>query len=137
MTAVVFAYHDVGCRGIRVLRRLGVEIAEVYTHDDDPTENVWFDSVGKTCAELGLQVRAGVDWKDPSEQARLRGCIRGLAGPTLACGVGSNDHDSPIALLEHDWGDGAKAVTGSGEIGPDHRLPLLGPALPVAPGTRR
>jgi UDP-4-amino-4-deoxy-L-arabinose formyltransferase/UDP-glucuronic acid dehydrogenase (UDP-4-keto-hexauronic acid decarboxylating) len=72
MTAVVFAYHDVGCRGIRALKRLGVEIAAVYTHDDDPEENVWFGSVRKTCAELGLPFRAGVDMKDPAEHAKLR-----------------------------------------------------------------
>jgi methionyl-tRNA formyltransferase len=69
---VVFAYHDVGCRGIRVLRRLGVDVSAVYTHDDDPTENVWFGSVRKTCAELGLPVRAGADMKDPVEHERLR-----------------------------------------------------------------
>ena len=72
MTAVVFAYHDVGCCGIRVLKRLGIEIAAVYTHDDDPEENVWFGSVRKTCAELGLASRAGVDMKDPAEHAKLR-----------------------------------------------------------------
>jgi UDP-4-amino-4-deoxy-L-arabinose formyltransferase/UDP-glucuronic acid dehydrogenase (UDP-4-keto-hexauronic acid decarboxylating) len=71
LSAVVFAYHDVGCRGIRTLRRVGVEIAGVYTHDDDPTENVWFGSVRKTCAELGIPVRAGADMKDPAEHARL------------------------------------------------------------------
>jgi UDP-4-amino-4-deoxy-L-arabinose formyltransferase/UDP-glucuronic acid dehydrogenase (UDP-4-keto-hexauronic acid decarboxylating) len=72
VTAVVFAYHDVGCRGIRTLRKLGVEIQAVYTHEDDPTENLWFGSVRKTCAELGIEVRAGVDMKDPAEQSRLR-----------------------------------------------------------------
>ncbi len=72
MSAVLFAYHDVGCLGIRVLRRLGIEISAVYTHDDDPTENVWFGSVRKTCAELGVSVRAGADMKDPAEHARLR-----------------------------------------------------------------
>ena len=72
MSCVVFAYHDVGCRGIRVLRRLGIEVSAVYTHDDDPAENVWFGSVRKTCAELGIPVRAGAELKDPAEHARLR-----------------------------------------------------------------
>jgi len=72
VTAVVFAYHDVGCLGVRVLRRLGIEIAMVYTHDDDPTENVWFGSVRKTCGELGVPFRAGADMKDPAELAKLR-----------------------------------------------------------------
>jgi UDP-4-amino-4-deoxy-L-arabinose formyltransferase/UDP-glucuronic acid dehydrogenase (UDP-4-keto-hexauronic acid decarboxylating) len=52
--AVLFAYHDVGCMGVRVLRRLGVDVARVYTHDDDPNENHWYGSVAKTCAELGV-----------------------------------------------------------------------------------
>jgi len=31
VSVVVFAYHDVGCMGLRTLKRLGVEIAQVYT----------------------------------------------------------------------------------------------------------
>jgi len=72
VTAVVFAYHDVGCRALRVLRRLGVEIAAVYTHADDPQEVTWFGSVEKTCTELDLPVRVGADPKDPAEQERIR-----------------------------------------------------------------
>ncbi len=72
MTAVVFAYHDVGCLAVRVLHRLGVEIAAVYTHQDDPTEVTWFGSVRKTCAELGVPVQVGADPKGPAEQERIR-----------------------------------------------------------------
>lgn len=54
MKAVVFAYHDVGCMGVRVLKDLGVDVARVYTHEDDPGENHWFDSVRKTCADAGI-----------------------------------------------------------------------------------
>lgn len=69
--AVVFAYHDVGCMGIRVLRNLGVEIGVVYTHDDDPGENHWFGSVRKTCAELGVPCSIA-DPHLPEELARMR-----------------------------------------------------------------
>ena len=72
MTAVVFAYHDVGCRGLRVLHRLGVPVAAVYTHEDDPQENTWFGSVRATCAELRLPVRAGADPNSPEEIERIR-----------------------------------------------------------------
>lgn len=72
MTAVVFAYHDVGCRGLRVLRRLGIEIGAVYTHADDPGENTWFGSVRATCAELGVPVRVGADPNAPAELAVIR-----------------------------------------------------------------
>src|SRR6185295_16292678 len=54
VSVVVFAYHDVGCMGVRTLRSLGIDVARVYTHEDDPGENHWFGSVRKTCAELGL-----------------------------------------------------------------------------------
>src|SRR5262249_17254365 len=56
VSAIVFAYHDVGCMGLRVLHKLGVEIAMVYTHADDPTENTWFGSVRAACGELGIPV---------------------------------------------------------------------------------
>ncbi len=72
MKAVVFAYHDVGCRGVRVLSRLGVEIALVYTHADDPVEETWFGSVQSACAELGIPVAVGADPNDAAEIARLR-----------------------------------------------------------------
>ena len=71
MSVVVFAYHDVGCRGIRALRRLGVDIATVYTHADDPTENTWFGSVRATAAELGVPVRVA-NPSTPEEIERLR-----------------------------------------------------------------
>ena len=43
--AVVFAYHDVGVRCLRVLLDAGVEVPLVVTHRDDPAENPWFSSV--------------------------------------------------------------------------------------------
>jgi UDP-4-amino-4-deoxy-L-arabinose formyltransferase/UDP-glucuronic acid dehydrogenase (UDP-4-keto-hexauronic acid decarboxylating) len=72
MSAVVFAYHDVGCRGLRVLHRLGIEIVAVYTHADDPSENTWFDSVRAVCKELGLPVHVGADPNSPVELERIR-----------------------------------------------------------------
>ena len=72
MSAVVFAYHDVGCTGLRVLNRLGIEISAVYTHPDDPNENTWFNSVRATCAELEIPVHVGADPNTPSEIERIR-----------------------------------------------------------------
>lgn len=45
MRAVVFAYHNLGVIGLEALARHGYEIAAVLSHDDDPAENRWFDSV--------------------------------------------------------------------------------------------
>ncbi len=54
--AVVFAYHSVGVRGIRVLLARGIRIDRVVTHHDNPGETIWFDSVADLCAEYGIPV---------------------------------------------------------------------------------
>lgn len=46
-TAVVFAYHTVGVRSLSVLTAMGIRVALVVTHADDPAENQWFDSVAE------------------------------------------------------------------------------------------
>lgn len=51
MRAVVFAYHNVGVRCIRVLLARGVDIALVVTHADNPSETIWFESVAALCEE--------------------------------------------------------------------------------------
>ena len=72
MTVVVFAYHDVGCRGIRTLRRLGVPIGLVHTPADDPRENRWFGSVRRVCEELSIPCVVGADPHEPAEVERIR-----------------------------------------------------------------
>ena len=54
--AVVFAYHDVGVRCLKVLLSAGVEVALVVTTKDDPNEIQWFDSVQRVAQEYGLPV---------------------------------------------------------------------------------
>lgn len=53
-SALVFAYHNVGVRCLKVLLAQGVEIKLVVTHEDDANENQWFGSVAQTAAEYGL-----------------------------------------------------------------------------------
>jgi len=48
-SAVVFAYHDVGCRCLGVLLDERIEVPLLITHRDRPDERIWFASV----AELG------------------------------------------------------------------------------------
>ena len=43
--AVVFAYHNVGVRCLKVLLAHGVDVPLVVTHADEPGETIWFDSV--------------------------------------------------------------------------------------------
>ena len=50
-TAVVFAYHNVGVRCLRVLLARGVRVLLVVTHADSPGENIWFGSVAAVAAE--------------------------------------------------------------------------------------
>jgi methionyl-tRNA formyltransferase len=63
--AVVFAYHNVGVRCLQVLLARGVEVALVVTHEDSPTENIWFGSVASVAAEHGIDVLTPADPKAP------------------------------------------------------------------------
>lgn len=54
--AVVFAYHNVGARCFLTLLAHGVDVSLVITHQDDPNENIWFDSVQRLAAERGIPV---------------------------------------------------------------------------------
>ncbi|MFS1562942.1 MAG: bifunctional UDP-4-amino-4-deoxy-L-arabinose formyltransferase/UDP-glucuronic acid oxidase ArnA [Candidatus Arsenophonus phytopathogenicus] len=58
MKAIVFAYHDIGCLGLKALQKAGFEIQAVFTHTDDPKENHFFSSVARLGAEMGLSVFA-------------------------------------------------------------------------------
>lgn len=65
MRALVFAYHNVGVRCLRVLAAAGVEVALVVTHEDRADENIWFESVALTAAELGIESIAPESPSDP------------------------------------------------------------------------
>ena len=72
MRAVVFAYHNVGDRCLRVLRARGVEVALVVTHRDRPDENIWFRRVADTAADLGIPFIYGEDPNDPALAEAVR-----------------------------------------------------------------
>ena len=59
--AVVFAYSNIGCVGIEALLRAGVEITAIFTHHDNPNENIWFNSVAELAAENEIPVFAPDD----------------------------------------------------------------------------
>jgi methionyl-tRNA formyltransferase len=52
--AVVFAYHNVGVRCLKVLLAHGVEVPLVVTHADRPGEAIWFASVAETAAGYAI-----------------------------------------------------------------------------------
>jgi methionyl-tRNA formyltransferase len=70
--AVVFAYHNVGVRCLQVLLARGVDVALVVTHEDNPTENIWFSSVAAVATEHGIET---ITPADPNGD-ELRGAVR-------------------------------------------------------------
>ncbi len=72
--AVVFAYHDVGVRCLKVLLAHRVDVGLVITHDDNPGENIWFGSVAQTAREHGLPVIRPADANDEATFDAVRRC---------------------------------------------------------------
>lgn len=72
MRSVVFAYQDVGYVCLEALLELGAEVAAVFTHDDDPGEQVWFRSVRALAERHGLPVFAPERLDEGDWPARLR-----------------------------------------------------------------
>lgn len=72
MKAVVFAYSNIGCAGLKTLVENGVEVTAVFTHADSPDENVWFASVAETAARLNIPVYAPEDVNNPAWVDRIR-----------------------------------------------------------------
>ncbi|MEG0882760.1 MAG: formyltransferase [Janthinobacterium sp.] len=70
--AVVFGYHNVGVRCIKVLLAGGVDIALVVTHEDSPTENLWFESVASLCQAEGIPYITPSDARAPELLAQVR-----------------------------------------------------------------
>ncbi|MDO8298971.1 formyltransferase [Lacisediminimonas sp.] len=71
MRSVVFAYHTVGVRCLKVLLARGVDVALVVTHQDNPAETIWFESVASLCEEQGLPVVTPDSPADPALRQRI------------------------------------------------------------------
>jgi len=72
MRAVVFAYHNVGVRCLKVLLARGVEVALVVTHQDNPAETIWFESVAGLCREQDIPFVTPPDPAVSELQARVQ-----------------------------------------------------------------
>ncbi len=70
--AVVFAYHNVGCRCLKVLLDRRVDVPLVVTHRDDAGENIWFESVAALARERGIETSAPDDPNSPDFVERVR-----------------------------------------------------------------
>jgi methionyl-tRNA formyltransferase len=72
--AVVFAYHNVGVRCLKVLLAHGVEVPLVVTHEDALGEAIWFDSVAATAAEYGIPALRSTDPNAAEIVAQIADC---------------------------------------------------------------
>ena len=72
MKCVVLAYHNIGRAGIEALLRNGFEISAVFTHRDNPDENIWFGSVAELAGEHGIPVFAPESINHPVWVERIR-----------------------------------------------------------------
>jgi methionyl-tRNA formyltransferase len=70
--AVVFAYHNVGVRCLKVLLAGGVDVALVVTHEDSASENIWFESVISVCQAEGIAYITPADATSPELLAQVR-----------------------------------------------------------------
>ncbi|HXL75359.1 MAG TPA: formyltransferase, partial [Burkholderiales bacterium] len=59
--AVVFGYHDVGVRCLRVLLDAGVAVPLIVTHRDDPHERIWFESVARLARTHAIETLVSED----------------------------------------------------------------------------
>src|SRR4030042_4235817 len=65
MRAVVLAYGNIGCVGVKALLKHGFEIVAVFTHRDNPQETIWFASVAELAFEHRIPVFAPTDINHP------------------------------------------------------------------------
>jgi len=72
MKAVVFAYHNVGVRCLKVLLARGVDVLLVVSHEDNPDETIWFESVAALCREHGIALVTPADPNSPALFAQIQ-----------------------------------------------------------------
>jgi methionyl-tRNA formyltransferase len=76
--AVVFAYHNVGCRCLEVLLAHGIDVRLVVTHRDNPAETIWFESVAALAGRNGIAVATPDDPNAAEFVGRVRAAAPGF-----------------------------------------------------------
>ncbi|WP_298434649.1 formyltransferase [Geobacter sp.] len=71
MKLIVCAYHNVGYRCLEELLKQGAEVRLVFTHEDSPTEEIWFRSVRELAERHGIPCLT-TDINEPASVARVR-----------------------------------------------------------------
>jgi len=69
---LVFAYHNVGCECLAELIARKANIIGVFTHADDPNEQVWFQSVAALAQAHGIPVFTPENVNMPPWPERIR-----------------------------------------------------------------
>jgi methionyl-tRNA formyltransferase len=70
---LVFAYHNVGYECLDVLVRRGENIVGVFTHEDNPKEEIWFKSVAVLAHAHGIPVYSPESVNTPEWTEKIRG----------------------------------------------------------------
>jgi len=70
--AVVFAYSDVGVRGLACVLASNIDVALVVTHADSAAENIWFDSVATLAGLYGVDTITPANANNDDVVARIR-----------------------------------------------------------------
>lgn len=72
MKVVIFACHDMGYTGLRVLLDAGCEIAALFTLQDTPGENLFFNTAVSIATKHGVPVYAPEEVNDPKWVDHIR-----------------------------------------------------------------
>jgi methionyl-tRNA formyltransferase len=70
---LVFAYHNVGYECLDVLVRRGENIVGVFTHEDNPKEEIWFKSVAVLARAHSIPVHMPESVNTPEWTEKIRG----------------------------------------------------------------
>ena len=72
MKAVVFAYHNIGIVGLEALAGEKFDIRAIFSHLDDPEENIWFASVAEWGKKNQIPVFCPRNVNTPEWVGRIR-----------------------------------------------------------------
>ena len=66
MRAVVFAYHEIGYVCLEELVEFGADVSCLFTHEDDPNEEVWFRRPKELATKKGIPIYTPDSLKEQS-----------------------------------------------------------------------
>jgi UDP-4-amino-4-deoxy-L-arabinose formyltransferase/UDP-glucuronic acid dehydrogenase (UDP-4-keto-hexauronic acid decarboxylating) len=72
MKAVVFAYHNIGMVGLEALVQEKFDIRAIFSHLDDPDENIWFGSVSEWAKKNQIPVYCPQNVNTPKWIEKIR-----------------------------------------------------------------